>query len=119
MEGEKVPHINQNITFEDANGNTQTGTILRTFRKGPEWWYGVLTTAGDVVEIQREQIVERQSRRIVSDPTPEELRERIAEIQAEWTPEMRMQRSAGPRAEAWMPPQHKSPQGRRSLDYGE
>jgi hypothetical protein len=119
MEGEKVPHINQNITFEDSDGNTQTGTILRTFRRGVEWWYGVLTTAGDVVEIQREQIVERQSRRIVSDPTPEELRERIAEIQAEWTPEMRMQRLAGPRAEAWMPPQHKSPQGRRSLDYNE
>jgi hypothetical protein len=119
MEGEKVPHINQNITFEDSNGNTQTGTILRTFRKGAEWWYGVLTTAGEVVEIQRGQIVERQSRRIVSDPTPEELQERIAEIQAEWTPEMRMQRSAGPRAEAWHPPQYRTAQGYRSLDYGE
>jgi hypothetical protein len=113
-----MPHINQNITFEDNDGNTQTGTILRTFRKGPEWWYGVLTTAGDVVEIQREQIVERQSRRIVSDPTPEELRERIAAVQAEWTVEEWGRRWVGPSSPDRRP-QHKSPHGRRSLDYNE
>jgi hypothetical protein len=114
-----MPHINQNITFEDANGNTQTGTILRTFRRGTEWWYGVLTTAGDVVEIQREQIVERQSRRIVADPTPEELRERIKEIQAEWSPETRLQRMAAPQDDVYMPPVYRSGNKGGSLDYNE
>jgi hypothetical protein len=114
-----MPHINQNITFEDSNGNTQTGTILRTFRRGTEWWYGVLTTAGDVVEIQREQIVERQSRRVVPDTTAEEADRIREEIKASWSPEERERRWVGPKSQEWMPPVHKTRSNGRSLDYNE
>jgi hypothetical protein len=119
MEGETVPHINQNITFEDNDGNTQTGTILRTFRKGVELWYGVVMTSGEVVEIQRGQIVERQSRRVVPDTAAEEAERIREEIKASWTPEERERRWVGPKSQEWMPPVHKNRSKGRSLDYGE
>jgi hypothetical protein len=101
-------------------GEQLPAVIRRKFQEEykRQWVYLVELDGGETVEIRTAQIVRKQ-RQPVEELTPEEFAKRIAAVQKEWTPEERKRRWQGPKAAEWMPPQHKSPRGHRSLDYGE
>ena len=54
------------------------------------------------------------------DPTPEEIRQRCLEIQAEWCDEVRAQRETVRQRKEWRPAMHRMPRDvSKSIDFGQ
>ena len=66
--------------------------------RGEQWRYTIELDGGEQIIANAEDI-QRQKHNFTNDPTPDEIRERAAEIRAEWPPEMAASRWTGAKAQ--------------------
>ena len=66
--------------------------------RGEQWRYTVELDGGERI-LAHAADIQRQKHVRTSDPTPQEIAERAAEIRAEWPPEMLLSRWQGPKAQ--------------------
>lgn len=66
--------------------------------RGEQWQYTIELDGGDQITANAADI-QRQKHNFTSDPTPQEIAERAAEIRAEWPPEVASSRWQGAKAQ--------------------
>ena len=67
-------------------------------KRGEQWRYTVELDGGERI-LANAADIQRQKHMKTSDPTPQEIAERAAEIRAEWPPEMLLSRWQGPKTQ--------------------
>ncbi len=81
------------LVLMDTDDDWQPGTVIRCIAadRDADWLYVIELESGELVRVTADRIGYRMPSKEV-DPTPEEIRQRCLEIQAEWPEPERLKR---------------------------